>query len=169
MKNSDHTTQLFEAIGNTVVIFQQIEHWVSDFLAKLLDMRNKDDSYLVSAAMSYGQKVELALELLSKKKIEAYKDLDLLVVRNALSKAEEYRNHIVHSLWTVEFEDDLYWINVKTKLKGGKGLKLNQNKVNLDKLIECNHALLQIREWMLGNKVEIEQASKILQSYLTNL
>ncbi|MFZ1244586.1 MAG: hypothetical protein WAR41_05915, partial [Azonexus sp.] len=78
------TMRLYEGIGRIVVSFQQIEQWLAEILAMLLRMREKDDQFLVSAAMSFGQKVDLLVELYPKRKTAHLQDVDLVVVKNAL-------------------------------------------------------------------------------------
>lgn len=77
----NETTRLFEGIGRIVVSFQQIEQWLAEILAMLLRMREKDDRFLVSAAMSFGQKVDLLVDLYPKRKRAHLKDVDLIVAK----------------------------------------------------------------------------------------
>ena len=144
------TTRLFEGIGRIVVSFQQVEQWLAEVLAMLLRMREKDDQFLVSAAMSFGQKVDLLVELYPKRKTAHLKDVDLMVVKNALATAEEFRNRVVHSFWAIECADETRWIRIKGSLRGRKGLKLTKSRANIEMLHECDCALMVIREWKIG-------------------
>jgi len=164
----NETTRLFEGIGRIVVSFQQIEQWLAEILAMLLRMREKDDQFLVSAAMSFGQKVDLLVELYPKRKSAHLKDVDLIVVKNALSTAEEFRNRVVHSFWAIECADETRWIRIKGSLRGRKGLKLSKTPANIEMLHECDSALLVIREWMLKETSKIEAATVTLKAYMSD-
>ncbi len=59
----EETEALYRAIGHTVVRFQQVEQWLAEELAMLLRMREREDQYFVSAAMSFKQKVDLLVEI----------------------------------------------------------------------------------------------------------
>lgn len=59
----DQTDALLRAIGHTIVRFQQVEQWLAEELALILRMREKEDQYLFSAAMSFRQKVDLLVEI----------------------------------------------------------------------------------------------------------
>lgn len=160
------TARLYEGIGRIVVSFQQIEQWLAEVLAMLLRMREKDDQYLVSAAMSFGQKVDLLVELYPKRKTAHLKDVDLIVVKNSLSTAEEFRNRVVHSFWAIECGDETRWIRIKGSLRGRKGLKLSKTPANIEMLNECDGALMVIREWMLKETSKIEAATATLKAYM---
>jgi hypothetical protein len=162
------TARLYEGIGRIVVSFQQIEQWLAEILAMLLHMREKDDQFLVSAAMSFGQKVDLLVELYPKRKTAQLKDVDLIVVKNALSTAEEFRNRVVHSFWAIECADEARWIRIKGSLRGRKGLKLSKTSANIEMLHECDGALLVIREWMLKETSKIEVATATLKAYMSD-
>lgn len=161
------TTRLFEGIGRIVVSFQQVEQWLAEVLAMLLRMREKDDQFLVSAAMSFGQKVDLLVELYPKRKTAHLKDVDLMVVKNALATAEEFRNRVVHSFWAIECADETRWIRIKGSLRGRKGLKLSKTHANIEMLHECDCALMVIREWMLKETSKIEAATATLKAYMS--
>jgi hypothetical protein len=109
-QNKQHTNEVFEAIGKTVVHFQQIELWL----------------------------------------------------------AEAFRNRIVHSLWTVESSSDNAWIRSKGNIKSKYGFTFKSHKVDLLDLFACNDALIQIREWMICEKMILENATQLLKRYLNN-
>ncbi len=162
------TARLYEGIGRVVVSFQQIEQWLAEVLAMLLRMREKDDQFLVSAAMSFGQKVDLLVELYPNRKPAHLKDVDLVVVKNALSTAEDFRNRVVHSFWAIECADETRWIRIKGSLRGRKGLRLSKTSANIEILHECDSALLVIREWMLRETSKIEAATATLRAYMSD-
>lgn len=162
------TKRLYEGIGQIVVSFQQIEQWLAEILAMLLRMREKDDQFLVSAAMSFGQKVDLIVELYPKRKTANLKDVDLIVVKNALSTAEEFRNRVVHSFWAIECADETRWIRIKGSLRGRKGLKLSKTPANIEMLHECDNALIVIRQWMLKDASTIAAATATLKAFMSD-
>lgn len=164
----DQTEALFRAIGLAVVRFQQIEQWLSEELAVLLRMRDKEDQYLVSAAMSFGQKVDLLVELFPKR-ADRHPDLPLVnieIARKALSAAEEYRNRVVHSFYAVECVDESRWLRMKGSLRGRKGFSLNSVVFNVKIFEECNEALKVIREWSLKGDDDLNEATAILKKHL---
>lgn len=163
----NQTPLLFENIGRIVVSFQQIEQWLSEVLALLLRMKEKDDQYLVSAAMSFGQKIDLLIELYPRRKTAQQKDVNLIVIKKALSSAEEFRNRVVHSFWAIECNDTQRWVRIKGSLRGRKGLKITKTNADIKMLEECNKSLLIIREWMLKEATEIEEATRILHMHMT--
>ncbi len=129
----DQTDSLFRAIGQTVVRFQQVEQWLAEELALLLRMHEKDDQYLVSAAMSFKQKVDLLVEIFPRR-LERHPKLSKIEaadVRKALYAAEDYRNRVVHSFYAVESSDSHRWIRTKGSLRGRKGFSLNSVEANI--------------------------------------
>jgi len=164
----DETEALFRAIGVAVVRFQQVEQWLAEELAVLLRMRDKDDQYLVSAAMSFGQKLDLLVELFPKR---ADRDpnlppVNIEIARKALSAAEEYRNRIVHSFYAVECSDESRWLRMKGSLRGRKGFSLNSVISNVQIFEECNDALQVIRSWSLTGEDELLEATVTLKKHL---
>lgn len=162
---ADQTNELFFAIGETVVLFQQVEQWLAEELALLLRMRDKDDQYLVSAAMSYKQKVDLLIALFPKRShrlpVQSVGD-----VRKALYAAEDYRNRVVHSFYAIECGDELRWLRLKGSLKGRAGFSLNSNDANVQIFKECNSALRTIGQWSFAEPVLLRQATETLQKHL---
>lgn len=129
----DQTDALLRAIGHTVVRFQQVEQWLAEELALLLRMREKDDQYLVSAAISFKQKVDLLVEIFPRR-AERHPNLpkvDVTEVRKALYAAEEYRNRVVHSFYAVECDDSRKWVRMKGALRGRSGFSLNSVDANV--------------------------------------
>jgi hypothetical protein len=164
----DQTDALFRAIGHTVVRFQQVEQWLAEELAMLLRMREKEDQYLVFAAMSFKQKVDLVVELFPKQ-IERHPrlpDVNIGEVRKALYAAEEFRNRVVHSFYAVECRDESRWMRMKGSLRGRAGFSLNSVEANVEIFEECNEALAVIREWSLKEEASLKQATATLVKHL---
>lgn len=164
----DQSEALFRAIGLTVVRFQQVEQWLAEELAVLLHMRDKEDQYVVSAAMSFGQKVDLLVELFPKRAIRHPRlpFVDIKVVQKALSKAEEYRNRVVHSFYAIECTDESRWHRMKGSLRGRKGFSLNSTIINIGIFEECNEALRIIREWSIKDSEAISAATATLMKHI---
>ena len=164
----DQTDALLRAIGNTVVRFQQVEQWLAEELAVLLRMREKEDQYLVSAAMSFKQKVDLLVEIFPRRAERHPKlpKVEVADVRKALYAAEEYRNRVVHSFYSVECGDSSKWVRMKGLLRGRAGFSLNSVDANIQIFEECNNALGVIREWSLKDPEAIREATAVLAKYM---
>lgn len=165
----DQTEALFRAIGHTVVRFQQVEQWLSEDLAILLRMRQREDQYLVSAAMSFKQKVDLLVENFPRRAERHPKlpKVDVTEVRKALNLAEEYRNRVVHSFYGIECgEDNLRWVRMKGSLRSRAGFSMNSVKTNIQIFEECNDALAVIREWSLKEPEAIRLATATLFKHM---
>lgn len=161
----EQTPRLFQAIGHTIVRFQQVEQWLAEELAMLLRMREKEDQYLVSAAMSFKQKVDLLVELYPKRKAAQMPDVDIVAVRRALYTAEEFRNRVVHSFWAVECGDKTRWMRVKGSLRGRKGFSMYSTEASVQILEECNEALRVICEWIVSAPEALERATATIAKH----
>jgi hypothetical protein len=162
----EESDRLLRAIGKVVVRFQQIEQWLAEVLAMLLRMKEKEDQFLVSAAMSFGQKLDLLIEIYPKRRVGGLKEVDIPTVRKALSTAEEFRNCIVHSFWALECSDPGRWLRIKGSLRGRKGFRLSSIAENIDMLEKSDRALYVIREWMFEDQDELENATAVLRQHL---
>lgn len=158
----ESTSRLFHAIGHAVVLFQQVEQWLAEELAILLRMREREDQYLVSAAMSYKQKVDLLVELYPKRRNARLPEVDISSVRRALYAAEEYRNRVVHSFWAVECGDTSRWKRIKGSLKGRKGFSMHSTDADIRSLEECNEALQIICQWSVSTSEELALATETI-------
>jgi hypothetical protein len=160
----DQTDTLLRAIGNAVVRFQQVEQWLAAELAVLLRMRESEDQHLVSAALSFKQKVDLLVALFPRRaeRHAGLPVLDVVDVRKALYAAEEYRNRVVHSFYSVECSDPSRWVRIKGSLRGRKGFSLNSVETNVAIFEECNNALAVVREWSLREAASLREATEVL-------
>ena len=164
----EQTDALLRAIGHTVVRFQQVEQWLAEELALLLRMREKEDQYLVSAAMSFKQKVDLLTEIFPRR-AERHPNLpqvEVVDVRKALYAAEEYRNRVVHSFYAVECGDSSKWVRMKGSLRGRAGFSLNSVDANVQIFEECNSALGVIRDWSLKEPEALREATAVLVKHM---
>lgn len=163
------TEALYRAIGHTVVRFQQVEQWLAEELALLLRMREREDQYLVSAAMSFKQKVDLLVEIFPRRTERHPKlpKVDVADIRKALYAAEEFRNRVVHSFYAVECgEDNSRWVRMKGSLRSRAGFSLNSVDANVHIFEECNDALAIIREWSLKEPDTIRAATATLVKHM---
>jgi|SRR5690625_2211502 len=153
-------TRLFAAIGHIVVRFQQVELWVSEILAGLLELDPMDDRYAVMAAMSYRQKVDLMVTLFPRKSNNHFgADIDLS--RRALYTAEEFRNRVVHSVWAVSGDT---WTREKGSLRGKSGLAKQSVCVDIVQLENAAESLRTITEWYLVSSTKLEEAMSQLKA-----
>ncbi|MCZ8252081.1 MAG: hypothetical protein O9318_06405 [Hylemonella sp.] len=151
-------TRLFAAIGHIVVRFQQIELWVAEILADLLGLNPLDDRYSVMAAMSYRQKVDLLVALFPKKAKNHFDfEADIELARRALYVAEEFRNRVVHSVWSVS-EEENSWIREKGNLRSKAGFAKQSVCVDIDMLESAAESLRVITEWYLTPAPNLEAA-----------
>ncbi|MDP1978289.1 hypothetical protein [Undibacterium sp.] len=158
----EDTAKLFRAIGHTVVRFQQVEHWLAEELASMLVMKEIEDQFVVSAAMSFKQKVDLLVELYPRRRNPQLPKVDIVLVRKALYAGEEFRNRVVHSLWTVESGEPSRWKQLKGSLKGRKGFLMRNSDADIESLEACNDALKTICTWSVSTSAELEVATQII-------
>jgi hypothetical protein len=147
--------RLFAAIGQIVVNFQQVELWLAESLTGLLSLKTMEDRHIISSAMSFRQKVDLVAELYPRKRMHE-RGVTMILIRQALYAAEEFRNRIVHSLWAVEFPGK--WVRIKGSIKGKNGFSLATTAANISQLEGAATALLAIREWELNDAATLQAA-----------
>ena len=94
---------------------------------------------MVMASMSFGQKLDLLVALSLKKFPGPTKqEKHIRLIAAALSEAEEYRNKMLHSVWTEDFAD---YSQVKARTKGRKGLKIQKANTNIPHIQEAIKAI----------------------------
>jgi hypothetical protein len=163
---AEQTDHLFRAIGRVVVRFQQVEQWLAEELAVMLRMRERDDQHLVSAAMSFKQKVDLLVALYPKRKAHDWPEVDISAIRRALYAAEEFRNRVVHSFWAIECGDKSRWVRIKGSLRGRGGFSSYTVEASSLALEECCEALTVICEWIVSTPESVDEATAVLTKYL---
>lgn len=151
--------RLFAAIGLVVVNFQQVELWLAESLASVLSLKPLEDRHIISAAMSFRQKVDLVAELYPRKKTHD-QGVEMKLIKKALYTAEEFRNRIVHSIWSVESPGK--WVRIKGSIKGRDGFSLLTTAANISQLEAAATALLTIREWELNDATKLQAAIAVL-------
>ncbi len=160
------TKSLYSEIGRTVVAFQRTEFHVADSLAIVLRLKELDSRHMLMAAMSYKQKVELLMALLSRNDPGLTAIASLESIRSALFLAEEFRNRIVHSLWTVDGSEDLRWIQVKASIKSRVGLSVKTLDAASQDLKTANDALDAICNCMFVPDKRLQEVRDTLHEFL---
>lgn len=153
---------LKKAIGGVVIVFQLIELWVAEALAVALKMQAEGDRHLVSAAMSYRQKVDLLFELYARHPDRA-PAVNLSLAKRALLVAEQFRNRVVHSVWAVSGEPRT-WVRTKANLRGNGGLVVRTTPAKIDYLVAASSALEEIRGWEFVGDADLLKAIDLLKS-----
>lgn len=157
---SEDTDRLFRAIGRVVVQFQLLELWVAEALSSKLSMKSETDRHLISASMSYRQKVDLLFELYARHG-QPSSTFNHVIAKKALISAEEFRNRIVHSLWSVQGEPR-QWARTKANLRGRDGFALKTSPAKANFLEEAASAMNKIRAWEEVNESELNEAIRLL-------
>lgn len=157
------TERVLRAIGRVVVAFQLLELWVAEALAQQLNMNAIEDRHLVSAAMSYKQKVDLLFELYRRHGTPSAL-LSPDVAKRAMCAAEQFRNRVVHSVWAISGSKDSKWVRTKASLRGRGGLDVATRPAQAKLLEQAAQAISEIRNWEEGNASELLQAIKILST-----
>jgi len=159
----EETNRIFRAIGGVVVSFQLLELWVAEALGESLGMKAKDDRHLVSAAMSYRQKVDLLFELYARHGAPNPK-VSPVVTKRAMLVAEEFRNRVVHSVWAVHGSDSKQWVRTKANLRGRAGFDVTTKPARAKLLEQAVQSINTIRAWEEGNESELLKAIKTLST-----
>jgi hypothetical protein len=163
----EQENKLFYLVGETVVNFQRIDYILTDFLYTLLEIKHEQNYLLLMDALSFSQKVSLTFEILrSKDKLSNDKlsEIDLILAKKCLMKAEEFRNKIVHSLYFVDMKD-MQFKKQKSNIKGKNGLKTKVSKINYDDLENCNQELQKLSLWFMRDNSLLEKTFNTLNKY----
>lgn len=168
MASLKDTNVLFESIGKIVVEFQQVEHIVAEVLATLLQMPHPTDTHRITAAMSYGQKIDLMCDLYLERSDPRWAVVDLQVVRNALKAAEEFRNTVVHSHWYVAGTQP-NWMRTKANIRSKSRLNVVTGQVNLNALVEGAEVLYILKDWYIGETESLSRVTARLKALTKEL
>lgn len=120
--------RLATSIGLLVIEFNRFEYDIGEFLAVFMKRTSQaeyfDNIAIMTAALSFGQKLDLLSALYLKRYEEVSAQCEVFrKVVSQLSKYEEYRNTVVHSRWgTKTFGEDTIR-RFKPNVKGRKGLR----------------------------------------------
>ncbi|MGM0855594.1 MAG: hypothetical protein ACQEW0_00750 [Pseudomonadota bacterium] len=148
------------AIGDIVINFQHMELWLSELLAKLLEVTGDDGRYKIMASMSFRQKVDL-MYVLFQDKAENHFGADVELGKKGLYKAEEFRNRVVHSVWSVAGHDTS-WVREKSSLRG-KGYSRSEKFVNIKMLEEAAKSIKTLKEWEFRSNAVLQAAINQLE------
>lgn len=160
--------RLYRGIGEIVVVFQRLEHEVAEVLAALLQMRHASDTHRFTAAMSFGQKVDLMCDLYPERKSPNWPYLDIRMTRDALKTAEAFRNTVVHSLWHFGGAESR-WMRTKANLRSKGQLIISTGIVNFDALEEGARCLSAVGDWYLGRSEKVATATDRLKVLVRKL
>ncbi|WP_144604708.1 hypothetical protein [Algoriphagus algorifonticola] len=167
MNITEQRDRLFFLVGETVINFQKIEYYLADFLYKLLELNHEEKHLLLMDSLTFGQKMNLTFELFGKKKNKLTyiaEDFDFEMARKCLSKAEEFRNKIVHSFYFLDAKED-HFKKQKSNIKGKNGLKTKVSIIDFDSLANCNQQLQNLAFWYLNSNKSLQESFDILNNY----
>lgn len=133
--------ELLEALGQkeSESSLTHLSDFISQGSRQVKQVSDTGIHHMIMASMSFGQKLDF-LAALSLKKFSGNtrqeKHIHLIV--KALSEAEDFRNRMLHSIWTENFVD---YSQVKARTKGRKGLKIQQANVNIPHIRQAVKAI----------------------------
>ena len=116
-------------------------------------------------ALSFSQKMNLISEVFPTRKndLEYIKgDFDFVTARKCLTKAEQFRNKIVHSFYYLEKDE---FKKQKTSIKGKNGLVTKSGVINFLALEECNDALRKLQFWFLMDNEALNETNVLFEKY----
>ncbi|MGC4394290.1 hypothetical protein [Hydrogenophaga sp. T2] len=116
------------SIGLLVIQFNRLEYDLGEFLGVFLKRKNQEEHFeniaIMTAALSFGQKLDLLSALYLKRYREQPKQCEIFKrIILQMSKYEEYRNSLVHSRWGTQTFGDSEFKRFKSNIKGRKGLR----------------------------------------------
>ena len=116
------------SIGLLVIQFNRFEHDLGEFLAVFMKRGSQEEYFeniaIMTAALSFGQKLDLLSALYLKRYQELPKQCEIFKrIISQLSKFEEYRNALIHSRWGTHTFGDAEFKRFKPNIKGRKGLR----------------------------------------------
>lgn len=118
--------ELFEVLGQEESSLTHPSDGISRAFRRVNDTWVLD---MIMASMSFGQKLDFLAALSIKKfsgNTRQQKHIHLIV--KALSEAEDFRNRMLHSIWTENFAD---YSRMKARTKGRKGLSVKRANANI--------------------------------------
>lgn len=127
-KTHINMVRLATSIGLLVIQFNRFEHDIGEFLAVFLSSPNQgeisEDIAIMTAALSFGQKLDLLSALYLKRYKNRPEQCEVFrKLISELSTFEEFRNTQVHSRWGTGSFSDTEFKRIKPTIKGRKGLR----------------------------------------------
>ena len=103
-----------KAIGLIIVNFQRLDFFMDGLIGILLNLGfHKKKVQIITSGLSFKNKVQMLFALT--KETDFPLTSELILVLTKISKTEELRNQIIHSLW---FYDKRFKITIKDTKKG---------------------------------------------------
>ena len=128
--------ELFRVLGQEESISTDSPDWTSRAFRRVDDTGVHN---MIMASMSFRQRLDL-LTALSLKKFpdNARQGKHIHLIAKALSDADDFRNRMVHSIWTEDFED---YSRIKAGIKGRNGLKIQKANANIPHIQQAVEAI----------------------------
>ena len=111
------------AIGRITVTFAELESWLSSFIwALIVPFSEQHVGQMVTAEMSFRQKLDLLVSLFLYRCKNPQKCAELKVLVARLSDLEQQRNTVQHSLWIRQTDNPAEATRLKITAKRKHGL-----------------------------------------------
>lgn len=166
MNALEQKNRLLTLIGENVVSFQLLELHLAEYLSSMLKLNDFKHRYIFFDSMSYKQKVDLLFSLYEADpdKVERTKGK----AKFCLLKASEFRNKIVHSIWSVS-DEPLVWHREKPNIKGRPALKNKVSYMNFELFQNGNQAIKDLHVWTLNTENQLEQIYDTLENCIKDI
>ena len=149
--------RLASSIGLLVMEFNRLEHDIGEYLAVFMKRTSQEEYFdniaIMTAALSFGQKLDLLSALYLKRydKLPAQCEVFRLIIRQ-VSKYEEYRNTVIHSRWGTQTLGEDTIRRFKPNVKGRKGLRQVAEEVDWRQI---RAVCKEINEFNWGEMLEV--------------
>jgi hypothetical protein len=133
--------ELFETLGQEESSLTHSSDGISRAFRRVNDTGVHD---MIMASMSFGQKLDFLAALSIKKfsgNTRQQKHIHLIV--KALSEAEDFRNRMLHSIWTENFVD---YSRMTARTKGRKGLSVKRANANIPHIRQAIKAISTLED-----------------------
>jgi len=152
---SSKQNQLALWIGRIVIAFNQLEYRLAEQLAEELGHVSGPVRDTIHASMTFGQRLDMLSALLLERFRENPGHLaSVNEIIDALSAAENCRNNVVHSEWSMALVFCMEFERRKVRTKGRKGLKIQTaraNVVGLKEAVRSIELLSTLAPALIGN------------------
>lgn len=150
------------AIGKITIAFAELESWLSSFIwALMVPFSEQHIGQMVTAEMSFSRKLDLLASLFQYrcKDIQERDKLKALVTK--LTKLEQERNTVQHSLWICQSDDPEEVTRLKITAKRKHGLSHAKEVLTSQPLEdlaqELQMATSELSSFMIASLANIEQ------------
>lgn len=125
------------AIGRITVAFSELDSWLSSFIWALIGPFDEQHlGQIVTAELSFRQKIDLLAALFKYRCKDIAKQLELRALLTKIAELEQKRNTIQHSLWIRQSENAEEVIRLKITAKRKNGLIHSKKVVTVEQLDE---------------------------------